>query len=136
MRADTAPVSPYEEGTGFRPAGSLDVCVLAELKKHGIEPSNPCADAVFLRRAYLDAIGTVPDPGEVDRFIADRDPKKRAKLVDALLEREEFVDYWTLKWCDLLRVKAEFPINLWPNGVQAYYRWIHDQLVAQGRIAV
>jgi hypothetical protein len=41
-----------------------------------------------------------------------------------LLEREEFVDYWTMRWCDLLRVKSEFPINLWPNAVQAYHRWI------------
>ena len=40
------------------------------------------------------------------------------------MEREEYVDYWTMKWCDLLRVKSEFPINLWPNAVQAYHRWI------------
>jgi hypothetical protein len=43
---------------------------------------------------------------------------------------EVFAEYWSLKWCDLLRVKAEFPINLWPNAVQAYHRWIYDAIAA------
>ncbi len=43
-----------------------------------------------------------------------------------MLEQPEFADYWAMKWCDLLRVKAEFPINLWPNAAQAYHRWIHS----------
>ncbi|HDP33733.1 MAG TPA: DUF1553 domain-containing protein [Candidatus Hydrogenedentes bacterium] len=51
-----------------------------------------------------------------------------ARRIDALLESDAFADYWSLKWCDLLRVKSEFPINLWPNAVQAYHRWIHDAL--------
>jgi hypothetical protein len=55
---------------------------------------------------------------------------KRSLLIDELLEREEFADYWALKWCDLLRVKSEFPINLWPNAVQAYHRWIRDSIAA------
>ena len=53
---------------------------------------------------------------------------KRAELIDQLLERDEFADYWAVKWCDLLRVKAEFPINLWPNAVQAYHRWIRTAI--------
>ena len=47
-------------------------------------------------------------------------------MIDQLFEREEFSDYWSLKWCDLLRVKSEFPINLWPNAVQTYHRWIRQ----------
>jgi len=66
----------------------------------------------------------------VRTFLQDHHPEKRAVLIDALLQREEFADYWSLKWCDLLRVKAEFPINLWPNAVQAYHRWIYDSLRA------
>ena len=77
---------------------------------------------------YLDVIGTLPRPQEVLRFLRDERPHKRAILIDSLLEREEFADYWTLKWCDLLRVKAEFPINLWPNAVQAYHRWIYEAI--------
>jgi hypothetical protein len=49
-------------------------------------------------------------------------------LIDRLLERDEFADYWAMKWSDLLRVKAEFPINLWPNAAQAYYHWIHSSI--------
>ena len=52
----------------------------------------------------------------------------QVKLIDRLLEREEFADYWAMKWCDLLRVKSEFPIKLWPNAVQAYHHWIHTSI--------
>ena len=82
---------------------------------------------MFLRRAYLDVIGTLPTAQEARAFLTDRAPNKRAVLIDRLLEREEFADYWAMKWSDLLRVKAEFPINLWPNAVQAYHRWIRDE---------
>ena len=57
-------------------------------------------------------------------FLSSQKPKKRALLIDRLLERKEFADYWATKWCDLLRVKSEYPINLWPNAVQGYHRWI------------
>nr|MCU0876066.1 DUF1549 domain-containing protein [Pirellulaceae bacterium] len=79
-----------------------------------------CSDGVFVRRAYLDVIGTLPTAEEAAQFWEDPDPDKRRKLIDRLLEREEFADYWAMKWCDLLRVKSEFPIKLWPNAVQAY----------------
>jgi len=79
---------------------------------------------VFIRRAYLDVIGTLPTAQEVRTFLADQDPNKRSILIDRLLEREEFADYWSMRWSDLLRVKSEFPINLWPNAVQGYHRWI------------
>ena len=71
-------------------------------------------------------IGTLPTPMEVDAFLEDDRPDKRAKLIDNLFARDEFADYWTMKWCDLLRVKSEFPVNLWPNAVQAYHRWVYE----------
>ena len=106
----------------------LDTLVLSTLQKKGILPANLCSDAVFVRRVYLDVIGTLPEPEEVRDFLQSTNPRKRAALIRALLKRDEFADYWALKWCDVLRVKAEFPINLWPNAVQAYHRWIHDCL--------
>jgi len=106
----------------------IDELVFAKLKELGISPSELCSDHEFLRRVYLDVIGTLPTADEARTFLADSDPQKRSKLIDHLLKRDEFADYWSLKWCDLLRVKAEFPINLWPNAVQAYHRWIHDCL--------
>ena len=117
--------SPYDAGP-FTPAGQIDTLVLKTLRARKIPPANICSDAVFIRRAYLDVIGTLPEPMAIRYFLADRDRAKRSKLIERLLKRREFADYWAQRWGDLLRVKAEFPINLWPNGVQAYSRWIHD----------
>jgi len=119
-------VGPFESGGKVVSANPVDALVLARLRDKGIEPAAPCSDEVFIRRVYLDVIGTLPEPQAVRDFLGDSRPAKRAVLIDTLLEREEFADYWALKWCDLLRVKAEFPINLWPNAVQAYHRWIRD----------
>ncbi len=120
--------APYEMAESPVPANGVDKAVLANLQTRGIQPAHPCSDAVFIRRAYLDVIGTLPTAMEAHFFLQDNRPDKRAVLVDGLLARNEFADYWSMKWCDALRVKAEFPINLWPNAVQAYHRWIHDAL--------
>ena len=64
-------------------------------------------DAVFLRRAYLDVLGVLPTPDETRRFLADARPDKRARLIDALLERPEFADFWALKWADLLHCEEK-----------------------------
>ena len=106
------------------PRSQIDKLVFDRLDKLDIQPANICKDAVFVRRVYLDVIGTLPTAQEARTFILDKDPNKRNILIDRLLERDEFADYWAMKWGDLLRVKAEFPINLWPNAVQAYHHWI------------
>jgi len=123
-----SPVPPFESGADPKPQGRIDELVAGKLKQLGIEPARSCSDAVFLRRAYLDVTGTLPTADEARRFLSDNDGDKRRKLVDQLFERDEYVDYWTMKWCDLLRVKSEFPINLWPNAVQAYHRWIRTSV--------
>ena len=112
----------------FTPTCELDRLLLKGLEKRGLTPTTRCSDEVFLRRAYLALTGSIPTPKEARSFYEPKGTDKRARLIDALMKRPEFADYWTLKWCDILRVKAEFPINLWPNGVQAYARWIHDAM--------
>ena len=102
----------------------IDQLVGAELKARGIPPSERCTDEVFARRVFLDAAGTLPTPADVRKFLADTSPGKRSRLIDDLLARREFADYLALRWEDLLRLKSEFPSNLWPNAVQAYDRWI------------
>ncbi len=114
----------------FTPFNAIDTAVLAKLEERGITPANLCSDEVFIRRVYLDLIGTLPEPEVVLQFLNNRNADKRAALIEALFQRKEFADYWALKWCDILRVKAEFPINLWPNAVQAYHRWIHDAVAS------
>jgi hypothetical protein len=115
--------SPFE-GPQATPRGQIDALVFGRLEQLGIPPAKLCSDGAFVRRLYLDVIGTLPTAQEARVFLTDRNPKKRSVLIDRLLERDEFADYWAMKWSDLLRVKSEFPINLWPNAVQSYHRWI------------
>jgi hypothetical protein len=122
------PLPAFESPASPAPRGAIDQLVFNKLKRLGIQPASSCSDAVFVRRAFLDIIGTLPTAQETSEFLQDRDPHKRSALIDRLLERDEFADYWAMKWGDLLRVKSEFPINLWPNAVQAYHRWIRTCL--------
>ncbi|MGZ5568442.1 MAG: DUF1553 domain-containing protein, partial [Limisphaerales bacterium] len=122
------PIRPFEGDTAVLPTNEIDQLVLANLDRVKITPAPLCSDAVFLRRAYLDVIGTLPTWYETRDFLLSRDPKKRQHLIDHLLERDEFADYWAMRWSDVLRVKAEFPINLWPNAAQSYYRWIRTSI--------
>ena len=119
---------PFEIDASPAPLSRIDELVFGRLAKLGMQPARPCSDAVFVRRVYLDTIGTLPTGHEAREFLLSTDPRKRSLLIDRLLEREEFADYWAMKWSDLLRVKAEFPINLWPNAAQAYHRWIRTSI--------
>jgi len=103
----------------------IDALVLAKLRKLNIEPSGPCTDAVYLRRVYLDVIGMLPTPEEARRFLADGRDDRRARLVNELLRRPEYADYWALKWSDLLRVERE---KLGHKRAFAYYRWLRGQV--------
>ncbi len=118
----------FESRADLTPQCEIDRLVFKRLEAAGIQPANLCSDAVFLRRVYLDVIGTLPTPQQARDFLQDQGPDKRRELIDRLLQREEFADYWAMKWGDLLRVKAEFPINLWPNAVQVYHRWIRTSI--------
>lgn len=101
----------------------IDQLVDAKLLKLNLRSSGLCGDSDFLRRAYLDVIGTLPKPDEVRQFLSDQRPDRRAKLIDELLKRPEYADYWALKWSDWLRVERA---SLGHAGAHAYYRWIKD----------
>ena len=125
----TVPTTIYENLPAATPATPIDKLVFDRLAKLGIQPAAPCSDAVFVRRAFLDAIGTIPTAQEAREFLESKAPDKRQNLIDRLLARTEFADYWTMKWADLLRMQSEFPINLWPNAAQEYSRWVHFSLL-------
>lgn len=114
----------YETDADLTPECRIDEIVFGRLKELGIKPAKLCSDGVFLRRAYVDIIGTLPTAEEAKQFLEDKSSNKRQVLIDRLLARDEFNDYWAMKWSDILRIKAEFPINLWPVGAQAYHRWV------------
>lgn len=113
----------YESTSPVKPAGEIDRLVMAKLAPLGVK-AVICPDAVFVRRAFMDVIGTLPTAAEARAFIDDTKPDKRRALIETLLQRDEFAVYWAMRWSDLLRIKAEFPINLWPNAAQAYHRWV------------
>ncbi len=107
----------------------IDRLVHQNLEQLQLLPSGSVSDSDFLRRTYLDIIGTLPTAQEARRFLADRDPHRRKHLVDELLERPEYALYWALKWSDLLRVDRDV---LGHRQAYAYYRWIRDSF-AVGR---
>jgi hypothetical protein len=118
----------FESAAPPAAASGLDRLVFGQLERLQIQPVL-CSDAVFVRRAYLDVLGALPTAKEARDFIQDPDTEnKRRLLIERLLEREEFADYWAMKWGDVLRIKAEFPVNLWPNAAQAYHHWVRASL--------
>ncbi len=103
----------------------VDNLVLAKLEKLRILPSDMATDEEFLRRAYLDAIGTLPAPTEVRAFLSDKSSDKRTRLITELLERPEYVDFWTYKWGDLLRINRE---TMTEKGMWAFYQWLQQSV--------
>jgi hypothetical protein len=99
----------------------IDNLVLDKLEKLHIEPSGQADDSTFIRRAFLDAMGILPAPDDVERFVQDKDPNKRSKLIEEILGRDEFVDYWAYKWSDLLLVSSK---RLRANAMWSFYNWV------------
>ena len=121
---------PDRPGFVSRPVptdNAIDRAVVSKLNALKIRPSEPATDAVFLRRAHLDAIGLPPTADEARAFLADADPAKRARLVDRLVTRPEFADFWALKWADLLRNEEK---TMGDKGVWIFQRWLRDQIAA------
>ncbi len=115
-----------------KPANRIDEIVFAKLNALGIKPVL-CSDAVFVRRAYLDLTGKLPSAEEAKAFIQSSDRNKRVALIDRLLDQSAHFDYWAMKWSDILRVKAEFPVKVWPNAAQAYHRWVWESIAQNKR---
>ncbi len=107
-------------------ANDIDRHANARLRQHRTEPSPPCTDGEFIRRASLDACGTLPTPAETRAFLADTRPDKRARLIDSLLKRPAFADFWALKWADLLRVEEK---TLDARGVRHFHGWIRRSIL-------
>ncbi len=105
----------------------IDSCLFEKHKLLQINPSGLADDAMFARRVYLDVIGIPPTPDELRAFLADTHADRRARLIDSLLARPEYVDFWTLKWSDRLGCNQRFT-GL--KGAYSYHRWIHDQVAS------
>lgn len=128
--ASGAPPDPsiFEDPRPVVAATTLDKLVFTQLARLDIQP-RLCSDSVFVRRVYLDVTGCLPTAQQARDFIQDPDSRhKRLRLIARLLDSDEFARYWTMKWGDILRIKAEFPVNLWPDAAQAYSHWVYESL--------
>jgi hypothetical protein len=103
----------------------IDEKLLAKWKDLGLAASPLCSDEDFFRRIHLDTIGTLPAPAEIKAFLADKAPDKRKQAIDRVLNRPEFVDFWTLKWGDLLRIDRD---QLQDKGMWSFYNWVRAAL--------
>jgi hypothetical protein len=103
----------------------IDDLLVTKWRELGLTPTPTCSDSEFLRRLYLDVIGTLPTPDEVRAFASDPRTDKRARMIDAVLARPEFVDFWALKWGDLLRINRD---ALQEKGMWSFHNWVRAQL--------
>ena len=101
----------------------VDRFIWDKLELLGIPPSDLASDSEFLRRVYLDTIGTLPTADEARDFLKDTKPEKRRELIDRLLERPEYADFWAMRWSDLLRVDR---VAITPRGAVAMSRWLRQ----------
>lgn len=127
-RMATSYVTFLEEVPGFKWSNPpeqnfVDGHVFSKLKQLQILPSELCTDEEFLRRAYFDLTGRLPRIDETQAFLADKASDRRAKLVDRLLESDDFAEFWTLKWSDILRANGK---KLTATGVHKFQRWVYD----------
>ena len=100
----------------------IDRHIQAKLRALSIPPSEPCDDATFLRRAFLDIAGIIPSAAEARRFLEDSSPDKRARLVDELLRRPEYADYWAVYWGDHLSNTRQLLYN---KGPYTFTQWLY-----------
>jgi hypothetical protein len=103
----------------------IDRTVFSKLNRMRVGVSENCTDSEFIRRVYLDTIGTLPTPEEVKTFLADSSADRRAKIIDGLLIRPEFYDFWALKFADVLRSNGRL---IQPKGAYVFHRWIRSHL--------
>lgn len=111
----------------MKPRNFIDEQVLKKLRALNIPPSGRAEDHEFLRRAFLDTIGVLPSLEETRAFLADKSSDKRDRLIESLLQRPEFVDYWSHRWSDLLLVNGD---KLMPQAMWSYYNWIRRNVAA------
>ncbi|MFO0797677.1 MAG: DUF1549 and DUF1553 domain-containing protein [Gemmataceae bacterium] len=127
VRVVFLPDRPAPDLSGFPTEHPIDKLVLDQLRAMRLAPAAPAPDHVFLRRAFLDTLGVLPSVDETRAYLADQRPDRRERLIDSLLARPEFAEYWAQKWSDVLRNDEK---ALDRKGVAVFYRWIAAQLAA------
>ena len=118
-----SPAGGFGWPADLKPFNYVDETVHAKLRKQRLLPAEVCDDATFVRRVYLDLINTLPSAEMAARFLADKMPDKRARLVDALLARPEFPDVWAMQWAEVLRIEES---RLERKGMHVYAQYLRE----------
>lgn len=126
VRLAFVPARPHFQWEAPEPRNEIDHHIFAKLQRLRMNLSAPAGDPAFVRRAYLDLLGIIPTASEARAFVLDPSPTKRPALIDRLLARPEFADYWALKWSDLLRAEERI---LDRKGLEAFHRWVRQSLL-------
>ena len=106
----------------------VDSLVHEKLHKLRITQSGLCSDEVFLRRIFLDVVGMTPKKEDYDRFVSDKSPDKRSKLIDDLLERKEFTEIWVMKFAELLQIQTDDNQGMSYKSTLLYFNWLKDRI--------
>jgi hypothetical protein len=113
----------------FEERNLVDKFTHKQWRELGIVPSELCSDEVFIRRVSHDITGTLPTPAKVKQFLADKDPNKRDKVIDALVDTTEYSYFFANRWADVLRVKrGNQPGRAF--GTFAFHNWIRESIAA------
>ena len=116
-----------DEESAVRPE-TADSVLREKWDQAGLSGVQEAPDSVLVRRVYLDLAGRLPTPEEAKKYVESNDAGKYEALVDTVLKDPGFAAVWSMRFGDMLRVKSEFPINLWPNAVYVYMRRIREFL--------
>ena len=127
-KAERAAKKAEMERLALLPVTPIDKILVKNWEENSLAMPNPASDEVFFRRVMLNVTGRLPTIREVTDFLKNKDKDKRRKLIDSLLDSDGYANVMTMRFADMLRIKSEFPINLWPNAVQTYHRKIYGDL--------
>jgi hypothetical protein len=119
LKASTKPLTP----------GEIDRLVNAELAKVGVKPAAKTTDEQFIRRVYIDLTGKLPMPADITEFVADKSPDKRARLIDKLLEGDDYAKHWGHYWRTVVTTRATLDFFVTPV-IPQFERWMTAQLNA------
>ena len=106
----------------------IDQYVFAKLRRFDIVPSPLSSDEEFLHRVCLDIAGTLPPPTRAREFLADKDPNKRDRLIERLLQSPEYIDCWSFRFEDLMR--ATFGTSNRNYMARAHEDWVIDSIAS------
>ena len=123
---DTVPKRWHDPATLQHPANYIDELVEQKLRRLRVRPSGLCDDETFLRRIFIDVVGTLPTPQERADFLADPSGDKRARLIDRLIDRKEFAELWVMQWAELLRIRSNNDIS--QKAALLYFEWIRNRI--------